>query len=251
MVYGIISDLHSNLEALEKVLEQLSGVEAYLCLGDLVGYGPNPNECTQLISQLSPPVVSVAEPCTCVVGNHDLAAVGKYDIGWFNWHAKEAILWTQQQLTPEAKDFLVGLPEVLVQSDLTLVHGSLPDPMEYITSPWEARIAFAEMKTPLCLIGHTHVAEYYTQQEGESNCQQMPLTDGGEITLEKGLRYIVNCGAVGQPRDGNPQASFGVYDTEAQTIAIKRVDYPIEVAQKKMADAGLPEIESMRLAFGR
>jgi len=243
MVYGIISDIHSNLEALEKVLEQLCGVEAYLCLGDLVGYGPNPNECTQLISQLS--------PCTCVVGNHDLAAIGKYDIGWFNWHAREAILWTRQQLTPETKGFLTALPEVLVQDPLTLVHGSLPDPMEYITSPWETRLTFAKMTTPICLIGHTHVAEYYVQREGESNCQQVPLTNGGEITLEEGLRYIVNCGAVGQPRDGNPQASFGIYDTEAKTITIKRVEYPIEVVQKKMTEVGLPQFEIMRLALGR
>ena len=243
MRFGIISDIHANLEALESVLTELKGVDAYLCLGDIVGYGPNPNECVERIAAL--PNLS------CVIGNHDQAALQEYDLEWFNAYARDAIVWTQQQLTPESKRFLRKLKPHLQVEELTLVHGSLPDPMEYITSAWEARFTFELMQTPLCMVGHTHVAEYYRLEAGRIQPEQVSLLNGGEIALEEGSRYIVNIGGVGQPRDGNPRAGFGIYDREQHRITVRRVEYPIEATQSKMEDAGLPQLLIQRLAVGR
>ena len=243
MRFGIISDIHANLEALEAVLAELQGVEAYACLGDIVGYGPNPNECVERIAAL--PNLS------CVVGNHDLAALQEYDIDWFNAYARDAIIWTQQQLSAESKRFLRRLRPRLQVEELTLVHGSLPDPMEYITSPWEARFTFEEMETPICLVGHTHVAEYYRLGEDRLQPEQVSLFGGGEIAVEEGARYIVNVGGVGQPRDGNPRAGYGIYDREASLITVRRVEYSIEATQEKMEKAGLPQLLIQRLAVGR
>jgi len=242
---GIISDIHGNLEALTVVLDELKSVERIICLGDVVGYGANPNECCEVIrSKIS----------SIIVGNHDLAAVGNYDLNDFNPYAREAILWTQKQLTPENKEFLQSLKERLIlevpPGHLTLVHDSLVGPGDYITSCWEARESLSLQDTQVCFIGHTHIAEYYQMEEGSSFCQQIPLWSGGAIEVREGYRYIINCGSVGQPRDRNPQASFGIYDSKKKSIEVKRVDYPVEVAQEKIERAGLPRILSQRLGIG-
>jgi len=243
MRYLILADVHANLEALEAVLAHARRVDAALCLGDLVGYGPDPNACVERIRALP--------KLTCVAGNHDLAAVGAYDISWFNSYAREAVLWTQKQLTAENRDFLAKLPLLQTVEGCTLVHGSLPEPMEYLLSAWEARATFQEMTTPLCLVGHTHVAEFYFQGDDAIMPQQRSLLHGGKIELEAGIRCIVNPGSIGQPRDGNPMAAYAVYDSKRRTVAVRRVPYSIPAVQEKMRAANLPAMLSERLAYGR
>jgi len=243
MRYGIISDIHANLEALQAVLKRLKEVDAFICLGDIVGYGPDPNECIEAVRALP--------GLKCVVGNHDLACVGNYDINWFNWYAREAIVWTQERLTPASRGYLLSLPLMEMENSLTLVHGALPQPMDYVTSENEARGVFAEMITPVCLIGHTHVAEYYAHPHGAAHIERRSWSQGGELRFSRGVSYIANCGSVGQPRDGNPMASFGIYDTTRRELKVKRVAYPVERVQEKLARAVLPELLGERLALGR
>lgn len=243
MVYGLISDVHGNLEALHSVLAALSRVERLLCLGDIVGYGPNPGECLDALRE--------RPDFTCVAGNHDLAAAGRYDLDLFNPAARAAILWTQEALSAGQRSYLASLPMTAQASGALLVHGSLPEPMEYITGCREARRCFEATDAALCLVGHTHVAEHYRLRPGTRFCEQVSLWSGGLISLQEGLRQIVNVGAVGQPRDGNPQASFGVWDTEAGAIEVRRVAYDVEAVQAKMRQAGLPRALAERLAWGR
>lgn len=242
MTYGIISDIHGNLEALEAALEELRGVDAFLCLGDIVGYGPDPGECLDRVRAL-PRLI-------CVAGNHDLAAVGAYDLGWFNPFARAAVEWTAGQLTPEQQDYLRNLPRTAHVDGATLVHGSLPEEMDYITSPNEARICFDAMPSNLTLIGHSHTTEYYRVTARARMPEQVPLLHGGGVTFEDGFRYLVNPGAIGQPRDGNRDASFGRWQLEDGLIEIRRVAYDITTCQTKMTAAGLPEYLIARLALG-
>lgn len=246
MRYGILSDIHGNLEALEVVLRKLDGCDRWICLGDIVGYGPNPNECCERVRALN---------AVCVHGNHDLAALGHYDITWFNDWAAAAIVWTQEQLTEENRAFLQSVPAMQVVNDeafdFTVVHGSPRDPAEeYITSAREANAIFARLTTPLCLVGHTHVAEYYVKAKGALTCDRVSMTSGGLISLEENHHYIVNCGSVGQPRDRNPQVSCGLLDTQARCIEIFRLDYLIDITQRKIQAEGLPDLLWQRLALG-
>ncbi len=243
MQYGVISDIHANLEALQAALDRLQGAEGFICLGDLVGYGPNPNECVEIIRRLP--------NLLCIVGNHDLAAIGKYDVSWFNPYAREAIEWTAEQLYPEHKEYLGSLPFRQELPPFTLVHGALPEPMDYVLGPREALGTLRQLTTPACLIGHTHVAEYYRQSVGEEAVEGFSLLSGGEIELEKGFRYLINCGSVGQPRDGNPQACCGLWDDGTKIFTLYRVRYPIVETQRKMTDALLPKYLIQRLAMGK
>ena len=243
MICGLISDIHANLEALEKVLSQLQGVDAYLCLGDIVGYGPNPNECVELVTNLP--------NLTCVAGNHDLAAVDKYDPNLFNKYAREAIAWTSRKLCPASITFLRELELVQEVPPFTLVHGSLPDPMEYVLSPVEARQTFFELKTQACLIGHTHITEYYRQRVNSQMVDRFSLYSGGEVPLSNEFRHLINIGSVGQPRDGSVKASYATWEPENNTVSVYRVNYNIQKTQEKMKAAGLPEYLVQRLAQGR
>ncbi|MCS6863368.1 MAG: metallophosphatase family protein [Abditibacteriales bacterium] len=246
MRYGIISDIHGNLEALEVVLRKLDGCDRWICLGDIVGYGPNPNECCERVRALN---------ALCVQGNHDLAALGQYDLSWFNDWAAAAILWTQKQLTAANRAFLQNVPAMQVINDenfpFTLVHGSPRDPTEeYISSAQEADAIFERLTTPLCLVGHTHVAECYVRAKDALTCERRGMNAGGLIPLKKHHHYIINCGSVGQPRDRNPQTSCGLLDTQARRVEIFRLDYPIEATQRKMRAAGLPDLLWQRLEWG-
>jgi len=243
MTYGLISDIHANLEALEAVLAELSGLDRFICLGDIVGYGADPGLCVERVRRLP--------NLTCVAGNHDLAAVGRYDLGWFNAFARTAIEWTSEQLSPDQKSFLASLPLSAHVEQAVVVHGSLPDEMAYITTPQDARICFDAMPGDLAFIGHTHVAEYYGARRNTRFPQQTSLCSGGEIAFEPELRYIVNPGAIGQPRDGNPAASFGLWEVEKGAVEARRVSYDVERQQEKMQAAGLPEYLIARLSLGR
>jgi diadenosine tetraphosphatase ApaH/serine/threonine PP2A family protein phosphatase len=249
MRIAIISDIHANLEALEAVLASIGPADRFICLGDIVGYGPDPNECVERV-RILPGLV-------CVAGNHDLAAVGKYDHDWFNAHARAAIEWTQQHLSQSSRQLLEQLPPTAQMEELTLVHGALPEPMDYITGPAEALSTFQTMPTSVCLIGHTHIAEYYWvpvpagKPASLGDVEHEYLTDGGSIALEPESAYVINCGSVGQPRDGNPDAACGIFDDERRTIEVRRVPYPIEQVQRKMREADLPFLLIERLSYGR
>jgi len=243
MTYGLISDIHGNLDALEAVLAELKDVDGFLCMGDLVGYGADPSACVERVREL-PELV-------CVAGNHDLAAIGGYELRWFNPFARAAIVWTAEQLTQDQKDYLGSLRRTADADIAVLVHGSLPESMDYITSPAEARRCFDAMPGDLTLIGHTHVSEYYRTRRRSRLPEQTSLFSGGRVEFEDDLRYIVNPGAIGQPRDGNPAASFGIWEVEGKTIEVRRIPYDVERAQAKMREAHLPDFLSERLSLGR
>ena len=245
MRYGILSDIHGNLEALDAVLEALADerIDRYLCLGDIVGYGASPNACLDRVTGLTTVVIA---------GNHDHAAIGKLDIATFNHFAAEAALWTRRQLTPDERRYLAELPYTRQIDDLYAVHASPANPEDwtYLTSLWLADEAFDGMPgdIALCVLGHTHTPVIFERRTAQDRSRQIPAATLG---LESECRYIVNVGSVGQPRDGDPRAAYCVYDTGERRIEIKRVSYDVETAQRKIRAAGLPDILAERLAYGR
>ena len=241
MRYGIISDIHGNLQAFEAVISQLKKekVDAFLCAGDVVGYGANPGECIELLEDLKIP---------CVAGNHDWAVTGKTDTAYFNDLARESIRWTQKYLPPEGMNFLNRLELIYASPDLMLVHGLLPHPerFDYLTETDQASAMFPCLDRQICFVGHTHVPQIFIQDKNG-------VFESGElnIRIEDGKKYIVNVGSVGQPRDGDSQAAYCVYDSESKTAAIKRTPYAVEEAQKMIVQAGLSFFLAQRLSMGR
>jgi len=243
MRYAIISDIHSNLEAFQAVLEHMEGggpVEELWCLGDVVGYGPAPNECIQLLRSY---------PHACIAGNHDWAAIGRVDTSEFNPEAAAAIIWTSRQLTPESRDYLDALPLTLVRGDFTLSHGSPRNPIwEYILSERAASLSFAHFETRYCLAGHSHVPVLFGMDDnGRVSHEGMP--EDRSFRLEEG-RWILNPGSVGQPRDGDPRASYVAYESDTGEFRSFRVPYDIEATQRKMRKMGLPRMLAERLSYG-
>jgi predicted phosphodiesterase len=243
MTYGLISDIHANIEAFDAVLAKLADVDAFLCMGDIVGYGPDPGACIDRLRDLP--------NLTCIAGNHDHACVELYGLGWFNTHALHAIKWTMSQLSDDHKKFLASLHLTAKAEDAFLVHGALPNYMDYITSPSEAMVTFEEMPGCLTFVGHTHVTECYRNKKETSFCEQTALQRGGEITLHPDIRYIINPGSVGQPRDGSSHASFGSYSPETRVVRLHRVRYEFRKVQRKMRRAGLSQFLIDRLSQGR
>jgi diadenosine tetraphosphatase ApaH/serine/threonine PP2A family protein phosphatase len=241
----LVTDVHSNLAALEAVLahaEAGGAVDEIWSMGDLVGYGPQPGECLALLRSYT---------LRAVIGNHDLAAVGGMDTRDFNREAAEANAWTAQVLTPEDAAFLKGLPQTLVQDGITLVHGSLRLPVwEYIFSPDIALHHFKLQRTPYSLVGHTHVPMVFEEVPGRRAPLMYPLSDGDVLQLGE-RRLIINPGGVGQPRDGDPRTAYALYHTEDHTVSLYRVPYDIERTQRAMRDAGLPDRLITRLSYGR
>ena len=236
----VFSDIHANLAALEAVLQDAGAVEAYWFLGDLVGYGPDPNECVERIRTLP--------NLTAVLGNHDAAVIGAMPLGWFNRAARRGVQWTREQLSPENLAFLSQLPEIRQHDDVTLLHGSPRAPItEYLLTSEEAADAFAVLPTDFCFVGHTHYPAWWQEEDGVVS-DRAPR--GGEVwTLTP--RAILNPGSVGQPRDGDPRAAYALYDTVAHTWEWRRVAYDILAVQARMAALGLSPVNAMRLAVGR
>ncbi len=242
MKLGILADIHSNLEALRCALDALKDVREFICPGDIVGYGPNPNECIEIIRGLS---------CKTVAGNHDLACAGGLDTASFSGDAGEAIEWTLKVLTPESRRFLEGLSEHLKCDDLEIVHGSLRNHIEeYITNIQTGAATIELMEGKICFVGHLHIPLVIVRdKKGEYDSWQ--LTDGDVIDASKFDKVVINAGSVGQPRDTDPRASFGVFDTDAGTIEIRKVEYNIPAVQEKMRKANLPDFLIERLKYGR
>ena len=238
----VLSDIHSNLAALDAVLAACGEVDAVWNIGDTVGYGPNPRECLDMMVNL------VASPA--LVGNHDLACIGAIDISDFNPVAQVASRWTSLQLGVDHRTYLRGLPSMTMAEQITLAHGSPRSPIwEYVTSPAVATENFACFESDTCFIGHTHIAMYAVLREGAEIAELAALADGQALDLLEG-RLIINPGSVGQPRDRDPRAAYAVLDTDVGTVTGHRVAYDIAATQRQMAIANLPEILITRLSHG-
>jgi len=244
MKIGIISDIHSNSEALNSVLKNIEKVDEFICLGDIVGYGADPNYCIEKVKGLN---------CKCVGGNHDFAVVGKVNINYFNYAARAAILWTSLQLKKENLNFLLNLKKKIELEDNVLaVHGSPQNPLlEYILDKDTANLIFSKFHFKICFVGHSHLAGCFSLDENNNQIDYINYSNGGSIEISKNKRYIINCGSVGQPRDGNPKASYGIYDLKYGIINIYRVSYPIYLTRRKIINAGLPRSLADRLSYGR
>jgi diadenosine tetraphosphatase ApaH/serine/threonine PP2A family protein phosphatase len=241
MRYAIISDVHSNLESLNAMLEMLESDDGLLCLGDIVGYGPNPNECVALIRQ------RVTE---AVLGNHDVAATDNFGVEYFNPVARNAIEWTQRAISKESVDWLNTLSYEIRAPEYLMVHGAPKNYFEYILDKRGASRAFKNTDAPLIFAGHTHIADYY-KLNADGTIDHAHMQNGGSLELAADARYIINAGSVGQPRDLNPKAAFAWYDDAHRTVEFVRYDYPIEQVQQKILAAGLPEALATRLEVGR
>lgn len=241
MRYAIVSDVHGNLESLRHVLSVLSEDDALVSLGDVVGYGPNPNEC----------VAALRDRCRhAVLGNHDLAAVENFGVEHFNRAAREAIGWTQGVLDDSTRAWLDLLPYELRLPDFLLVHGAPVNYFEYILDKDAAARAFDATDARIVFVGHTHIAEYWVR-EPDGTIGHKHMQHGGVLELQGEKRYIVDVGSVGQPRDLNPQACFVFYDPDRQRVEWIRYDYAIGDVQAKMREAGLPAYLVDRLRVGR
>ena len=240
MRIAVLSDIHSNLAALEAVRDDLQSVDEIWVLGDIVGYGPQPNEVIRALQQMG---------ARSVLGNHDGAAIGTVDPNDFNPDAKTAVEWTATVLDPNARTYLASLPEMRVSGDLTAVHGSPREPVwEYITSTAVAAANLASFRTWLCLFGHTHIPAIFRASDG--HVEAISATAGDPVRLDA-RRALINPGSVGQPRDGIPESAYAILDDRDATVEFHRVAYDIAETQRRMQKLGLPPRLAERLTWGR
>ena len=247
MRYLVISDIHANLEAYETVMAEARplGYEKVLVLGDLVGYGADPNAICDRVRDLNPEAL--------IRGNHDKVGSGVESPEGFNAVARSAIRWTYDNLSKENLDWLAALPAgpMIVDDTIEICHGTPFDEDAYVFDDLDALRALHATRRPLCLFGHTHVQVGHVLARDQfglaTSDEARPLT----IKLAEPSRYLVNPGSVGQPRDGDPRAGFGIVDTTAHEMTIYRVEYPIAKAQARILEEGLPDVLAQRLALGR
>lgn len=247
MRYLIISDIHSNMTALEAVLASAQGKwEKAICLGDLVGYGPDPNEVIDRVCSLG---------ATTIRGNHDKAVAGVEDIEDFNPIARAAALWTRERLRPENREYLQQLARGPKTVDgFSIAHGSVYDEDEYVYAPDLALDALKNSSTPVTFFGHTHLQGGFSLRGEDVRMLRTAPGAGREssiVTIEPDTTYLLNPGSVGQPRDGNIRAGFAIADFDRRKVEFWRIPYDIERVQRRMTDAGLPEPLIQRLSFGR
>jgi predicted phosphodiesterase len=247
MRYLIVSDIHANLTALDASLEAAKGRwEKAVCLGDVVGYGPDPNEVIDRIREID---------AVTIRGNHDKAGSGLADAEDFNPVARAVALWTRNQLRPGNHEWLEKLPAgPLRVNDFSIVHGAVNDEDEYLFAPAQAVDSLAEARSPVTFFGHTHVqGGFKLHEDSVSVLHVKPSADNRPATLEidPTTVYMVNPGSIGQPRDGDPRAAFAIADLSHKAVEFWRVPYDIEAVQKRMEENGLPEPLILRLSFGR
>jgi predicted phosphodiesterase len=247
MRYLVLSDIHANFTALEASLAAAQGRwERVICLGDVVDYGPDPNEVTDLVKTLAPVIIR---------GNHDKAVAGLIGLESFNPIAQLAAQWTREQLRPDNMTYIRQLPAGPASSDgLTMVHGAYHDEDEYVFAPAQAMDGLIESPSALTLFGHTHHQGGFSYRAGHINVIQLRPEPGPKfaaLRLEPGTRYLLNPGSVGQPRDGDPRAAFAIADMDHQVIEFWRAPYDIAAVQKRMGTAGLPYPLIERLGAGR
>lgn len=241
MRIAVLADIHSNLEALEAVLHVLerARIDRYVCVGDVVGYGANPKECVDIIR----------DTCDVVIaGNHDWAVADRLSMEFFNAYAREAILWTREQITADDRTWLHDLP---LQADLdgmaTLVHSTLHNPaaFDYLLTSYDAHLSMSVLERPLLFVGHSHIPITFMERGG------LGFTFADAIDLTKVDKAIINPGSVGQPRDENPSAAYAIYDTVKRRVTLHRVPYDITAAADKITKAGLPQVLADRLHVGK
>lgn len=247
--YVIISDIHGNINALTKVIKTIKEknieVKKWFCLGDIVGYYPDPDKCIEKIQKLK---------ATCITGNHDQAVIGKLDITWFNAMAKQAIIWSRNNLMEKHKNFLRELPLIeknsIGKKSLIFAHGT-PDPdhpFDYLLTPGDFRKVESTLKKHhIVFVGHTHIPFCFYYQKNKWKSQPSLNT----INTNKNENYIINVGSVGQPRDGNPEASYVLYYPEQEIISMERIAYNIDEVKKKIKENNLPTSFARRLEVGR
>ncbi len=240
MKYAVIADIHANLEALQAVLEDTRNQKCthYCCVGDVVGYNANPKDCLDMVRNMGMP---------CVKGNHDEYCSTDEALDGFNPHAAEAVLWTRRQLSDADRQWLRELKYVRLVASFSMVHATLDVPQRwgYVFDKLMAAASFTYQNTSVCFFGHTHVPVAFIRDS---------VVRGGTYTkfkVEQGRKYFVNVGSVGQPRDNNPKAAYVIYDLDEGSIELRRVDYDIPKAQKKILEAGLPPRLAERLSFGK
>ena len=239
----IISDIHANLTALNAVLEDAEPFDRVWCLGDLVGYGPDPNECIERVAALP--------GLKCVKGNHDAAILGEISISSFNYEARASLIWLESQLTPKNMRWLETLEDRLVFDEITIAHGSPREPVwEYILDLVAAQENMPEFSTQVCLVGHTHFPCVYQMSNESIPSTRLYLHGPGQhFTLTH--KSIVNPGSVGQPRDHDPRSSYLIYDDEEESWVFQRANYDIDQVQERILSAGLPQRHASRLEVGR
>ena len=246
MRFLVLSDIHANIDAFDTVLAHAEGRwDRVLVLGDLVGYGAEPNAVVDRVKSLSPEVV--------IRGNHDKAACGLDDGSQFNHVARAAAMWTGGVLTPDNIAYLRALPmgPIPIDALTEICHGAPFDEDHYIFDGGDARMAMQAAERPLCLYGHTHLPAIFKVVEGILDGEAPDGDREVVVPLQRGARYLINAGSIGQPRDGDPRAGYGVLDDEAREVRTFRVRYPVEKAQQRIIAAGLPVSLANRLAVGR
>jgi predicted phosphodiesterase len=240
MRFAIFGDIHGNLEALQAVLAdaQEQGCAHHVCLGDIVGYGANPSECLETVRALN---------CPTVRGNHDEGAANQSRLDDLNPLAQNALLWTRDQLTPEQRIWLSELKLLRQVRDFTIVHATLDSPgsWAYVTNRFDAMASFSYQFTQLCFYGHTHAPRIFEKDDVVRGAR------GLEAHLQRGTKYFVNAGSVGQSRDGDWRAAYAIYDVPTSHVVIRRVEYDLTTAMNKILAAGLPSLLAERLPLGR
>jgi predicted phosphodiesterase len=246
MRYLILTDIHANLEGLQTCLKDARrrGFDDTLVLGDIVGYGPDPNEVIQIVREL--------EPAAIVRGNHDKVALGMNQAEGFHAAARAAAHWMLESLTPENREWLIALPmgPTTIGGDLEICHGAPFDEDAYIFDELDARHGFEAVTAPLCFFGHTHFAVVFRMLKDLLEVVSLPDGDA-TLTIDPHARYLVNPGSVGQPRDGDPRAAYAIFDTQRKQVELVRIEYPLAITQEKMLRVGLPDPLARRLALGR
>ncbi|HTS48631.1 MAG TPA: metallophosphoesterase family protein [Bryobacteraceae bacterium] len=245
MRYLILSDLHANWEALQAVLADAPHLyDRILCCGDVVGYGADPDQVTEWVR---------GNVANIVRGNHDKACAGLEDLEWFNPIARQSALWTQEVIKPDNRAYLRDLGKGPERIDgFEILHGSPLDEDEYMFTENEAAQVAPYLDAPLGFFGHTHVqGGFLCHRNGVKRLRSVEAgAEDAVLELENDVEYLLNPGSVGQPRDGDPRAAYAVYDLEARVVTFRRVAYDIQSAQKKIVEAGLPELLALRLAAG-
>ena len=242
MKLGVFADVHGNLEALEAVVRALRdrGATKFICCGDIVGYGPDPNLCVETVRRMH---------CICVAGNHDYGSVGKVPVDCFNSFAAHALLWTRSRLTESNRLYLENLPLTAEESSLLIVHSSpsVPDAWEYILTVRDAAAEIEHCSGAICAVGHSHRPLAVERLSGKPG--RLVRKDG--FAIQPCAKYLINAGSVGQPRDGDPRACCMLYDDDKQAMTYLRVPYDIPAVQARIRAAGLPEYLASRLESGR
>jgi diadenosine tetraphosphatase ApaH/serine/threonine PP2A family protein phosphatase len=247
MRYLVISDIHANMEAFDAVLAATSSIpyERLLILGDLVGYGADPNAVVERVRRL--------QPYALIRGNHDKVGSGIESAEGFNAVARSAIRWTYDTLTPGNREWLAGLDQgpVIVDELIEICHGTPFDEDAYVFDDLDALRALHASERPLCLFGHTHVQIGYELTGDQFTLTTLEPDRPLEVRITNGAKHLLNPGSVGQPRDGDPRAGFAIVDAAARSATIYRIEYPVELAQARIVAEGLPEVLAQRLALGR